>query len=567
MSHSNGRKSPTTGKKNSSGPGSRAAASRARPRARHSTEGRLPDRRALICAPLPPEHDRESGSRRIQHMIEHLREAGWTVAFACENAPAGSPHLQHLRDKGIASYVGFGDDTRSLIEFGSFDLVIFAFWYMADQYASLVRERSPRTRIVVDSIDLHWIRDARRIFAGLDPRRPSLDERYGSEFVRELNAYAKADRVLTVSDKEAGLINDLVGRPDHAVPVPDSDEIPFGRTGFDDRKGILFVGNFRHPPNLDAVEYLCREVLPCLPEEIRADHPLMVVGNGLDGRVRDAVGQCDHTRLIGWVPSLIPYLHAARVSVVPLRFGAGTKRKVFQSLMAGTPVVATPVAVEGMDLIDEEHVLVGRDPGSLATCLKRLLLKPALWADLVEGGATRAAETHDARAAARRLVTAMEEVLSSPRSTTVAIEAATQSAVRRFQKSLASASPEEATVLVVSRGDPELVQIPGVHCAHFPQDPAGGFAGYHPRDCSWAIRHLGETLREGDCLAFPASSFWWLDHYPAFAAYLTAHLQKIWEDDDCILFRRPKESELQPDSATLSVRDGDQRVAAMSGEG
>ena len=528
---------------------------------------RPPDRRALICAPLPPEHDRESGSRRIHHMIEHLREAGWTVAFACENAPAGSPHLQHLRDRGIPSYVGFGDATRDLIEVGSFDLVVFAFWYMADQYASLVRELSPRTRIVVDSIDLHWVRDARRIFAGLDPQRPSLDERYGSEFVRELNAYAKADRLLTVSEKEAHLINDLLGRPDHAVVVPDSDEIPFCRTGFEERRGILFVGNFRHPPNLDAVEYLCREILPRLPEKVRDEHPLMVVGNGLDGRVREAVGSCGQVQLVGWVPSLTPYLHAARVSIVPLRFGAGTKRKVFQSLMAGTPVVATPVAVEGMDLIHKEHVLVGGDPRSLATNLKRLLLEPALWGDLVERGATHAAETHGTRDAARRLVTAMKEILSSPRSTTVATEAPKQRAVRRFQESLVSALPDAATVLVVSRGDPDLVRIPGVHCEHFPQDPAGGFAGYHPRDCSWAIRHLGETLGEGDCLAFPASSLWWLDHYPDFAAHLTAHLHKIWEDDDCLLFRRPKKPELRADTTNVAVRDGEQRVPAMSGDG
>ena len=112
---------------------------------------------------------------------------------------------------------------------------------------------------------------------------------------------------------------------------------------------MLFVGNFRHLPNLDAVEFLCGEILPLLPRAARGA-PLSIVGNGLDGKVEAAVGGARSVRLVGWVPSLTPYLHAARAAVVPLRYGAGTKRKVIQALLARTPAVSTPVGAEGIDV-------------------------------------------------------------------------------------------------------------------------------------------------------------------------------------------------------------------------
>jgi hypothetical protein len=122
-------------------------------------------RRALVCAPLPPEHDRESGSRRIHHFIEFLLHAGWSVAFVCENAPEGSRHLQRLRARGVPSFVGFDGATPGLIEAGEFDIAILAFWYLADRYGDLIRRLSPRTRIVVESVDLHWLREWRAIWS------------------------------------------------------------------------------------------------------------------------------------------------------------------------------------------------------------------------------------------------------------------------------------------------------------------------------------------------------------------------------------------------------------------
>src|SRR5205085_8252889 len=98
-----------------------------------------------------------------------------------------------------------------------------------------------------------------------------------------------------------------------------------------------------------------------------------IVGNEVNDAVRQAAAGVNGVRLVGWVPSLIPYLEQARVSVVPLRYGAGTKLKLIQSLMAGTPAVSTRVGTEGLWLCDGEQILVADDPGSFAGSVVRLL--------------------------------------------------------------------------------------------------------------------------------------------------------------------------------------------------
>jgi len=497
--------------------------------------------RALVCAPLPPEYDRESGSRRVYHLVEALLEEGWNVAFVCENAPEASRHLWHLRQRGVATYVGFEGPTADLIEAGGFDVAIFAFWYTARRHAPLVRRLSPGTRILVETVDLHFLRNARRILGRRNGEGGLLDADYGSDIVGELNAYARADGVLTVSGKEAELVDDVVGDPGLACAVADCDEMNPSPLPFQERRGILFVGNFRHPPNLDAVRYLCDDILPLLPEGVRREHPLSVVGNGLDGRVREAVSAADQVKLIGWVPSLEPYLHAARVSVVPLRYGAGTKRKLIQALLAKTPVVTTPAGAEGLDVTHDQHLLVAGDGPAFAAELERLLGDATLWARLAGKGRSRMLRLHGRAAARERLVRFIGEVVARPpRVLAEGERAETQqraSSLEALRSVLADKLPRGASVLVVSRGDPEAVRLPHRSALHFPQDPQGGWAGYHPRDSRAAVLHLEQLRPRADYLVFPATSLWWLDYYQGFASHLATRHERVWADESCVVFR------------------------------
>jgi hypothetical protein len=108
--------------------------------------------------------------------------------------------------------------------------------------------------------------------------------------------------------------------------------------------------------------------------------------------------------------------------------------------------------------------------------------------------------------------------------------------VERLRDAVTEAVPAGARVLIVSRGDRELVDFEGLDCRHFPQDEAGRYAGFHPRDGAEAVAQL-EALREDGAqyLVFPATAYWWLRHYVELAEHLDG-LERT-DGDVCTVFR------------------------------
>ena len=380
-------------------------------------------RRVLVCAPLMPEFDRESGSRRIFHLIELLQASGWSVTFYAENMTEGQRYAHLLQQRGVMVYGGvhsqgiaadaYLPNPRTLLELERFDLAIVAFWYFAEALLPLLRTYTPRTRVLVDSVDLHFLRESRSIFHRKDPASPPplLGPQFASELVRELNLYASVDGVLTVSQKEADLIDDLLATPHHAHAVPDMEALPPSPVPFKDRNGLLFVGNFRHPPNRQAVRYLFEQIVPLLNPNILEQHPLSVVGNGLTPDVYALGAGVPHVKMIGWVPSIRPYFNQACLSLVPLRYGAGTKRKVIETLQVGTPCIATPIGIEGLGLRHGEHVLVAEDAEAFAASIEALSADEPLWHRLAEQGRAHIMATHSREAVRRALTEALDGVM------------------------------------------------------------------------------------------------------------------------------------------------------------
>src|SRR5690606_26151497 len=155
------------------------------------------------------------------------------------------------------------------------------------------------------------------------------------------------------------------------------------RPGYAAREGILFVGGFRHPPNIDAINWYAREVLPhlrhLLPEVVTK-----VIGSNMPESLRTLASE--QLELLGFIENIEPYLHQARVSIAPLRYGAGVKGKVNEAMNYGIPVVATACAVEGMHLISNEEVLVAESPRAFAEAIARVYLNEDLWRKLSRAG-------------------------------------------------------------------------------------------------------------------------------------------------------------------------------------
>ena len=139
--------------------------------------------------------------------------------------------------------------------------------------------------------------------------------------------------------------------------------------------------------------------------------------------------------------------------------------------------------------------------------------------------------------------------------------------VARVRRAVRDRLPKEARVLVIGRGDEDLVQLSGRRAAHFPQDAAGDFAGEYPGSGSDAVQQLRDLVaRNWDHLVIPATSFWWLHHYPEFRIHLLRDWHAVHRDEACLIFAhepgRPGPW-LRLDDVVARIRADDGRLPAI----
>lgn len=332
-------------------------------------------RRVLIVDDVLPRPDRDAGSNAILSHMAALRSLGWSIEFvASGQLSGGDDAAAALTDWGaichraprIASVEEVMRRNRNM-----FDLVYLHRLSNAEAYAPLSRVWQPKARIVYSIADLHHVRSARQAAVH---GNAELAETASYMKARELNAMRMVDAVVTHSLAEA----DYIRREEpsaivHVVPwalraAPR--KLPLRR-----RSGIAFVGGMRHAPNPDAVRWLAAEILPHVwardpsieCQLVGADWPEPVWGR-LDPRLR----------LTGPVERLDEVFDRVRLTVAPLRFGAGIKGKVLDSFAAGLPCVMTPIAAEGIPLGSVLRTAVAADPLDIADLICDLHNRPSL---------------------------------------------------------------------------------------------------------------------------------------------------------------------------------------------
>ena len=340
--------------------------------------------RVLVLDACTPTPDRDSGSVRMTALMRLLLEEGCSLAFFPESQAHDGDYTRALQALGVEAWwqPALGALPDWLRRHGpGLDLVIASRHYVLAPVLPLLRAQAPQARLVFDTVDLHFLRERREAELAGDPARLRAAGRTRRS---ELALIAAADETWVVSPAEATL---LAGEaPGARVRVLSNiHEVPARAVpGWHARRGLLFVGSYRHPPNVDAALWMAEDVLPLLRAD-GADVELHLVGAGAPPEVQ-ALGQRPGVRFHDFVPDLQPLLDGCRVSVAPLRYGAGVKGKVNQALAHGLPVVATACAVEGMHLRPGEDVLVADDAAGFAAAVRRLHEDPALWQRLSQAG-------------------------------------------------------------------------------------------------------------------------------------------------------------------------------------
>jgi len=341
-----------------------------------------------LWAPAP---DRDAASLRMFHLLELLASGGSRVCFAerAQRPSADWPVRLPARDVTLVD----GRLEEHLLDADLYDAIVVSRGAATTALFAAVRHSAPRTRLIYDTVDLQYVwefRRARHLNNGVLLR-------HALELKAEAQALVEsADATLVVSEVERRELLELC--PAAAIQVVSTIHLPTASTpSFASRSGAVFVGNFSYEPNADALEYLASEVWPRV-RAIDLGLELRLVGSfppeALTGPEPPGVV------LVGHVPELAPVLDRARLSVAPLRFGAGVKGKVLSSLSRGLPVVGSPVAFEGITVEHEREVLVAEEPAALAREIARLHRDAALWQRLSKAGLAVIAK-HFSPAAAR----------------------------------------------------------------------------------------------------------------------------------------------------------------------
>jgi glycosyltransferase involved in cell wall biosynthesis len=328
-----------------------------------------PAPRALIIDDRLPQPDQDAGSGMILSHIRSLQRFGFAVSFvaALEFAGAGSDDAA-LEALGVvccgAPYYGSVEEVLRR-QAGEFDVVYLHRIANAAKYGELVRHHFPKARLVYSVADLHHLRIARQAAAEDRPELTGIANRLR---LLEFAAAALADAVITHSSAEAGVLAARVGSARvHMVrwsAAPRPTKIPFAR-----RNGVAFIGGFGDPANLDAARWLVADIMPLVRQHDPAIQCLLV-GGGLPD---DLVQLCgDGVVAAGAVHDLAKIFDRVRLTVAPLRYGAGIACEVVASLAAGVPCVMTPIAREGLDLPDPLKACLGATAADVAAAVHRL---------------------------------------------------------------------------------------------------------------------------------------------------------------------------------------------------
>ena len=348
------------------------------------------DARVLIVDHRVPMWDRDSGSLRMKGIIETLVELGCHVIFLPDNSMPVQPYTRELQRIGVEVLYGVDVGTELAAIGPSLDLVILSRPQQAARWLDPVRECAPSARVLYDTVDLHWLREARRAATHSRdaPGEVVLSRQAAGMRELELALIRATDATIVVTESERAQVEADV--PQAVVHVlPNVHEPRAHVPSAQERQGLLFVGGFEHPPNIEAALALVQQVMPLVWREC-GDVPVTIVGPSAPPQVK-ALGS-SLVDVKGWVQDLDPLLDSSSALVAPLSYGAGLKGKVTQALAAGLPVVTTPIGAEGLDAVDGEQLLIGGTASELAERVVRVLREPDLWRRLSRSGQQLVAE-------------------------------------------------------------------------------------------------------------------------------------------------------------------------------
>ena len=321
-------------------------------------------RSILVIDRAVPEYDRDSGSRRLFHIIEIMLNRGFNVFLMADSKEYkfNNEYCQTYRNMGAVVYEPTLDTKHKLIDRKKFIEIIgsyveFAWLHRPDifhKYYALVKKHS-NAKLVFDMVDFHYLRLRREWERS---KTPVLELEMKKYLEMELHNAEMADVVVPITEEDKKELVPLLQKKTEMVVVGNIHQFKnenHGFKNFNQRENLLFIGSFEHAPNLDAIKYLQHEILPILLEELPT-LKIDIIGSYAPQEILDS--NSENFRVLGFVEDISEYFNSAKLFVAPLSFGAGIKGKIGQSLEFALPLLTTKIGAEGFDFSPNEELMI-----------------------------------------------------------------------------------------------------------------------------------------------------------------------------------------------------------------
>lgn len=356
--------------------------------------------RIVVFDAVLPTPDQDAGSARMFMILKSLAGIGKTI-FVPVFGPPGGFHASLLEREGI-EIVPRSDFEKQMSE-GNYKVAILSRVNVADEMLSSIRRIDRNIRIVFDTVDIHTVRlETEHQVTG---NRSAADEaRVRRKQERRLARLCDQVWCVTEEDKEV-LAREAPGAAIRIIPT--IHEIHDPRGLFAEREGLLFIGNFLHRPNKDALDYFVNDIAPLLSRSLPGVK-LHVVGSHMSDEIRALAS--DSVVVLGHVPRVDDLFHRSRLFVAPLRFGSGMNGKIGQALSYSLPIITTTIGAQGFHLRDGHDAMVADEPAAFAAAIAKAYSDEELWQHLSKNGYQQLRRHFTPQIVDKKIVAAIKEL-------------------------------------------------------------------------------------------------------------------------------------------------------------
>lgn len=345
----------------------------------YMAKNRYGEKLALIIDENLPHTDEDSGSVRMFRIIESFTKLGYKVTFFPFNTTRKDKYAFPLQQMGVEVVYGNVPIGEFIRENGHhYDVVMLSRPRIASFFMDYCRVYCKLAQIIYDTVDLHYLRLSRQATYETGSRKKHLMAESQKMEIIEKHLMDQADKTLVVSTIEKDiLIKQGVSNVEILSNIHEVDEASYAY-GFDDRKDLLFVGGYQHPPNVDAIKWFASDIYPIVHKK-NPDIKIHVVGSKMPETLRKYLSDRPGIVVHGFVEDLTPLLIKSRVFIAPLRYGAGVKGKIGQAIEYGIPIVTTSIGAEGMHLEDGASCREAESAEGFAKAILELHSNKATW--------------------------------------------------------------------------------------------------------------------------------------------------------------------------------------------